>query len=129
MVKAVENLAKRKTTGGRRIPYRGKRAYHKKGYAAETVLGEALSVALKTRSRVPKLSLRRAQFANLTNPQTKQTTKVRIQKVLGNSANRDYQMRGVITKGALIQTEQGKARVTSRPGQDGVINAVLLVET
>jgi small subunit ribosomal protein S8e len=31
----------------------------------------------------------------------------------------------VITKGAEIETNLGLARVTSRPGGDGVINAVL----
>jgi small subunit ribosomal protein S8e len=129
MVKAIENLAKREITGGRRIPYRGRRVHHKKGYAAETVLGKELSVTPKTRSRVAKISLRTAQFANVINPQNMQSTKVQIQRVLENPANKDYQRRGVITKGAIIETEQGKARVTSRPGQHGVINAVPLGET
>jgi small subunit ribosomal protein S8e len=34
-----------------------------------------------------------------------------------------------VTKGAIIQTEIGKARVTSRPGQSGAINAVLIDRT
>jgi small subunit ribosomal protein S8e len=38
----------------------------------------------------------------------------------------DYDRRGVITKGAEIETKIGLARVTSRPGGDGVINAVLI---
>ena len=36
------------------------------------------------------------------------------------------ELRGIITKGALIETELGKAIVTSRPGQDGVVNALLV---
>jgi small subunit ribosomal protein S8e len=32
----------------------------------------------------------------------------------------------VITKGAIIETEKGLAKVVSRPGQDGVVNAVLI---
>ncbi|RLF79472.1 30S ribosomal protein S8e, partial [Thermococci archaeon] len=43
-------------------------------------------------------------------------------------ANRQYVRRNIITKGAIIQTEIGKAIVTSRPGQDGVVNAVLIKE-
>ena len=46
-----------------------------------------------------------------------------------NPANKDYTRRNVITKGAVIEvkTPEGKvleARVTSRPGQDSVLNAV-----
>jgi small subunit ribosomal protein S8e len=46
--------------------------------------------------------------------------------VTKNPANKDYERRGVITKGALLETEIGIAKVISRPGQDGVINAVLI---
>jgi len=35
----------------------------------------------------------------------------------------------LLTKGALIETEIGLARVTSRPGQDGVVNAVRVEES
>ncbi len=54
--------------------------------------------------------------------------KVKILSVVENPANRQYVRRNIITKGAIIQTEIGKAIVTSRPGQDGVVNAVLIKE-
>ena len=54
--------------------------------------------------------------------------KVKILNVVENPANRQYARRNIITKGAIIETEIGKAVVTSRPGQDGVVNAVLLKE-
>ena len=54
--------------------------------------------------------------------------KVKILGVVENPANRQYVRRNIITKGAIIQTEVGKAIVTSRPGQDGVVNAVLYKE-
>ncbi|AHF80175.1 30S ribosomal protein S8e [Thermococcus paralvinellae] len=54
--------------------------------------------------------------------------KVKILGVVENPANRQYVRRNIITKGAIIQTEIGKAIVTSRPGQDGVVNAVLIKE-
>jgi small subunit ribosomal protein S8e len=47
-------------------------------------------------------------------------------RVSKNPANKDYERRGVITKGAILETELGLAKVLSRPGQDGVINAVLI---
>lgn len=54
--------------------------------------------------------------------------KVKVLGVIDNPANRQYIRRNIITKGAIIETEAGKAIVTSRPGQDGVVNAVLIKE-
>ncbi len=126
MKKPVENLRKRKITGGRRIPYRGRRKYEKDGYPLETELGPLLVVKKRVRGGGIKVGLKRVDFANVTDPETHETKKVRILKVIDNPANRDYQRRGVITKGAIIRTELGDARVTSRPSQDGVVNAVLI---
>ena len=55
--------------------------------------------------------------------------KAKITSVLENPANPQYVRRNIITKGAVIQTELGKARVTSRPGQDGVVSAVIIEQT
>ena len=52
--------------------------------------------------------------------------KVKILKVLENATNNDYQRRGIISKGAILETAEGKCRVMSRPGQHGVVNAVLI---
>jgi len=56
------------------------------------------------------------------------TTKVEILRVVKNPANVDYDRRGVITKGTTIETPLGTALVTSRPGQDGTVNAILVPE-
>ena len=73
--------------------------------------------------------MKRGDYANVTDPETKETKKVKILKVIANPASRDYERRGVITKGAIIRTELGDARVTSRPSQHGIINAVLIKKT
>jgi small subunit ribosomal protein S8e len=52
--------------------------------------------------------------------------KVKILNVLESPDNRHYARENIITKGAIISTELGKAKVTSRPGQNGSVNAVLL---
>ncbi|MEK6949175.1 MAG: 30S ribosomal protein S8e, partial [Nanoarchaeota archaeon] len=49
-----------------------------------------------------------------------------IKTISGNPANRHFVRRNIMTKGAIIETEKGKARITSRPGQDGAVNAVLI---
>ncbi len=53
-------------------------------------------------------------------------TKEDIQTVLENPSNPNYVQRNILTKGAIISTSKGKARITSRPGQDGIVNAVLI---
>ncbi|MCD6511594.1 MAG: 30S ribosomal protein S8e [Thaumarchaeota archaeon] len=123
-VKPYENLEKRKATGGRRKRSRGRRKYERDGYPLETVLGEPKLVKKRARGGNVKLGLRSVNYANVADGA--KVTKVKILKVLENPANRDYERRGVITKGAIIETELGRARVVSRPSQDGVVNAVLL---
>jgi len=127
MVKPLENLRKRKLTGGKTKRFRERRAYEKDGYAAETLLGPWQTYHRRMRSGELKTSVRFADSVNLLDKSTGKTQHVKITRVLRNQANRDYERRGVITKGALIDTEFGNARVMSRPAQDGVINAVLLV--
>jgi len=46
--------------------------------------------------------------------------------VLENATYNDYQRRGVVSKGAILETEEGKCRVVSRPGQHGTVNAILV---
>ncbi|MBI5061223.1 MAG: 30S ribosomal protein S8e [Candidatus Aenigmarchaeota archaeon] len=52
--------------------------------------------------------------------------KVGIKSVIENPADPHFVRRNIITKGAIIDTDIGKARVTSRPGRDGVVNAILV---
>jgi small subunit ribosomal protein S8e len=125
-IRPVENLAKRKPTGGRRVPYRVRRTYEVDKYPIETTLGSDEVVKKRVRGGNVKLSLKKTSYANVLNSSTKKAKKVKILKVIKNPANRDYERRGVITKGSIIETELGTARVRSRPGQDGVVNAVLI---
>ena len=73
-----------------------------------------------------KFGLRYANQANVFDPSSSKTVRSEIVRVTANPANREYERRGVITRGATIETELGKARVTSKPSDDGVVNAVLM---
>jgi len=99
------------------------------GEAAETLVGEKKLVRRRTRGGRSKMRALACNFANVTDPLTQKSQKVGISKVVRNPSNIDYQRRGLITKGAIIETPLGQARVTSRPGHDGVVNAVLLQKT
>ena len=72
-----------------------------------------------------KLSLLSAHEINLADKKGK-TTKIEILNVVENPANPNLVRRNIITKGCIVETKLGKARVTSRPGQEGSVNGVLI---
>ncbi len=125
MKKSVENLVTSKITGGRRYPNRTRRKYELDRYPVETLLGEQVSIARKVRGKNLKSALKTADFVNLAIPGAK-VKRTKILKVLKNPTNNDYERRGVISKGAVLETEDGQCRVVSRPGQDGAVNAILI---
>ena len=61
-------------------------------------------------------------------PKSGKSSASKIIEVVENSANPNYVRQNIITKGSIIETEKGKAKVTSRPGQHGVVNAVLVAD-
>jgi small subunit ribosomal protein S8e len=117
---------KHKPTGGTKRAWRGKRAYEAGAEPTETVRGPLKQRFVGTRGGGIKVRIASADTAIVTDKTTGKTSKSKLLRVIRNPANVDYQRRGVITKGAIVETELGQARVTSRPGQDGVINTVLL---
>jgi small subunit ribosomal protein S8e len=120
------NLRKRKRTGGRKRVCRVKRNFEKGGFPAETILGETKRRNSRGYGGKIKTRVLSDRYASVTDPKSSKTEKTEILRVVRNKANVDYNRRGVITKGAEIETSLGLARVTSRPGGDGVINAVLI---
>ncbi|CAI9831843.1 MAG: 30S ribosomal protein S8e [Nitrosopumilus sp.] len=123
MRKSVENLATSKTTGGRRHPLRTRRKYETDRYPNEAVSGAQVTVTRRVRGHNRKTALKSVDFASLALGGGK-VVKTRILKVEGNSANNDYQRRGIITRGAVLETEDGRCRVVSKPGQSGTVSAV-----
>jgi len=120
------SLRKRKLSGGKKRAYRSKKKYEAGGYAAETILGEPKRKNTRGLGGNSKIKILSDKYASVTDPKSGKTQKTEITRVVSNGANVDYNRRGVITKGAEIETTLGLARVTSRPGSDGVINAVLI---
>jgi small subunit ribosomal protein S8e len=119
---------KRKPTGGRLHSSREKRRFELGSAPTETAMSTKADSKKATRVYGGNIKTRldEAAFVNVTNPKTNATKKVKLLKVKNNPSNVDYARRGVITKGAMVETELGDAKVTSRPGQDGVLNAILL---
>ncbi len=127
MRKSVENLATSKITGGRRIPLRVRRKYEMDRYPNEPINGAQVTITRRVRGNNKKTALKTIDFINLATGEAK-VKKVKIIKVLDNATNNDYKRRGIITKGAILETQEGKCRVISKPGQLGIVNAILLKE-
>jgi small subunit ribosomal protein S8e len=123
--RAVENLATSKITGGRRVPLKTRRKYDMDRFPNEAVMGQQVIVTRSVRANHIKSALKTADHVNIAIAGGK-VKKSKILKVLENSTNSDYQRRGVISKGAILETEDGKCRVVSRPGQHGIVNAILI---
>ncbi len=117
----------RKSSGGLKTGYRKKKLYEKGSQPIMTKLGS------KRKARIDRVTggslkqkLLQATSANVLDPASGKQTVAKIKTVSSNPANRYFTRANIITKGAVIDTELGKALVLNRPGQDGVINAVLI---
>ena len=122
-----QGRSKKKNTGGRYRHFRGKRKFEIAPESQFTVIREDASMkTYRTRGNNSKGRLMTASYANVFNPKTGKSQHSRILTVTDNPANPNYVQRNIITKGALVETEAGVAKITSRPGQDSVVNAVLV---
>ena len=124
MKMSVENLSTSKITGGRRRPLRSRKKHETNRFPNEALVGEQITITRKVRGKNVKTAIKTIGTVNLVIDS--KAKKVKILKVLENATNNDYQRRGVISKGAILETAEGKCRVMSRPGQHGVVNAVLI---
>jgi small subunit ribosomal protein S8e len=105
---------------------RGRRKFEIDRYPNEAIVGNKDIVTRRVRGNNIKMAFKTTEFANVADQVSKKVMKSKILRVTKNSANKDYERRGVISKGALLETEAGTARVVSRPGQDGTVNAILV---
>jgi small subunit ribosomal protein S8e len=116
----------KKVTGGKIKVLRKKRKYELGSLPVHTKLGKDKRKVVRTKGGGLKVKAFSVEFANVYDPSEKITKKVKILDIIENPANPHFVRRSIITKGAIIKTEIGNVRVTSRPGQHGIINAVLI---
>ncbi len=115
--------------GKKKVKFREKKRFEIGNYFSATKLADAKKEAnstkqIRRRGGYFTTGLKSAAFANL---QTKNGfKKVRILNVMESKDNRNFARQNIITKGALINTDAGKAIVTNRPGREGNVNAKLV---
>ena len=116
----------RKPTGARYKSVLSKKFHELGSDPTFTKLEPVRKRKIRTKGKNQKIKLFSSENANVLDPKNKTFKIVKVKSVVDNPANRNFIRRNIITKGAVIDTELGKAKVTSRPGQEGTINAVLI---
>ena len=121
----IQSRPQKKQTGAKYTDYR-KRKKHVLGQSPTlTKVGDVKRKSTRVLGGNQKVFTLNTDTVNLVGKDGK-TKKVKIKAVVENEANRNYVRRNILTKGTIIETDGGKAKITSRPGQEGVINAVLV---
>ncbi len=121
-----QGRGKKNLRGSRYKKYRNYRQHELGRLPSFTGLAKKRIIKIRVLGGHQKLRLLKEEYANVVDPKTKKFQKVKIKTITDNPANRHFIRRNIMTKGAIIETDIGKARIISRPGQDGVINAVLI---
>ena len=128
--------SRRKSSGGLRksVDRATKKLSWKGRNPTETTVGEqADRREVRERGGQRKVVALMIDQANVVQPKTNKTVKMKILRVKENPSNRDYARRNVVTKGAIIdvETEEEEVKqaiVTNRPGQNGSVHAKLIEE-
>ena len=118
--------SRRKFTGKKYKDFRKKRKRELARPSINTQIGEEKKKKQRVLGGNYKLKLFMTGYINVTDLNTNKTSKTKIVRFESNDASKDLNRRHVLTKGAIVDTELGKARITSRPGQHGMINGVLI---
>jgi small subunit ribosomal protein S8e len=121
-----QGKSKKKPTGGRLVSSRGKRRFEMSREIQHTKVGKESLKLYRVMGGNAKTEVLIAEYANVMDKKTNTVQRAKILRVLVNPADPNYVQRNIINKGAKINTELGDAVVTSRPGQDGAINAILV---
>jgi len=120
----------KKPSGGKKRRHRGKRKYELGRPPTMTKLDHIDErVNIRVRGGNVKTRLKKAIYVNVAFPNEKSVKKTRILEVVNTPSNPQYARFNIITKGTIVKTEYGLVKITSRPGQDGVLNGVLIEKT
>jgi len=121
-----QRRSKRSATSSRYKKNRSKRLCEQGRSPTLTKVDERKLKTIRVTGGNHKQMLLKENTINLLDKKSNKHSKVKILSVLETPSNRHFVRRSIMTKGCVIQTEKGKAIITSRPGQEGTINAVLV---
>jgi len=123
----IQGKSKRKPSGAR---YKAKIIKKRQALIgrqpALTKIGAKRIQNIRARAGIQKLRTLSIDKVNVYDPKTKKHFVAEIKNVIDNPADKNFIRRKIMTKGAIIETSQGNAKITNRPGQDGIIHAILI---
>ncbi len=123
----TQSRSEKKSSGGKYKSSNPKKKHQTGSKPTLTKIDEGRKLKkVKTRGGETKTRQLSAEEVNLLDPESGEHEKIKIKSVVKNPANTHYARRNLLTKGTIIKTEEGEARITNRPGQEAVVNAVLI---
>lgn len=122
----IHGRSKKKQSGSRYVAYRKKRLHESGSRPTLTRLGETKKKIVRVTGGASKTRLLVADTVNVYDPKAKKYSQVKIKNIVENPANRNFIRRNIITKGCVVETDMGKVKITSRPGQISSLNGILV---
>jgi small subunit ribosomal protein S8e len=121
-----QGRSNKKITGGRYRPNRKKLRSEISRELQFSGIGTRRVKQIRTRGNNRKHSVLSDNIANVLDPKTHTSKRSKVITVVENPADPNFVRRNLLTKGAVVETDAGYAKISSRPGQDGILNAVLV---
>lgn len=120
-----QNKSKRKVSGGR---YKKaiKKLRNRGRLPALTKIGKRKVKTLRVKGKNIKHKLLSIDYINVYDPSKKKYFKAKVETVVDSPSNRHYIRRNIITKGTIVKTEIGEVKILNRPGQENIINGILV---
>ncbi|MBT6972036.1 MAG: 30S ribosomal protein S8e [Euryarchaeota archaeon] len=119
-------ISRRKPTGGRRVQARSKRSTEISSEKQFALIGDVKRKIYRKTGGNILVRVLSADKVSVNDPKTGKTKVATIKTVVESPSDPNYVRRNILTKSAVVDTDMGQVRITSRPGHDGVINGVLL---
>lgn len=116
----------RKISGGKYKKQRKKKKYELSGDKRIVKLKEVKRKTLRTIGGNKKTVLLGANTINIIDKKTKKVKVVNIKNVIETPSNRFLARQNILTKGAIVETDIGKAKITNRPSQEGNVQGILI---
>jgi small subunit ribosomal protein S8e len=122
----MQKRPKRKSSGARYGKTHGKKLREMGNEPTVPKIGEAKFKHVRTVGGNQKIRRMSATKINAIDPKTNKAIVATMQNVIENTANRHFVRTNALTKGAVVDTDKGKVKITSRPAQDGCVNGVIV---
>ena len=119
-------ISRRKPSGGRKVQARGKRSTEISTEKQLALIGESKTKIYRRTGGNTLVRVLAADKVSINDPKTGKTSLGTIENVVENESDPNYVRRNVLVKGAIIETDKGRVKITSRPGKEGGINGILV---